>query len=103
MAMIGVQTGGLTRLYGIDGAYRTIRDAGFDAADVNLDELLAYREILDQSVRPYSAARLRKAGSGPIGTQRKNTALSTPRPTRLSPPGWRTLTGPAVITIICCT
>ena len=78
MAMIGVQTGGLTRLYGIDGAYRAIRDAGFDAADVNLD------------------------GFGPIGTRRKNTALSTPRPTRLSPPGWRTLTVPAVITIICC-
>ena len=48
MAMIGVQTGGLTRLYGIDGAYRAIRDAGFDAADVNLDELLGYRDILDQ-------------------------------------------------------
>lgn len=48
MAMIGVQTGGLTRLYGIDGAYRAIRDAGFDAADVNLDELLPYRDILEQ-------------------------------------------------------
>ena len=52
MAMIGVQTGGLTRLYGIDGAYRAIREAGFDAADVNLDELLPYRDILDQKRPP---------------------------------------------------
>ena len=48
MAMIGVQTGGLTGLYGIDGAYRAIREAGFDAADVNLDELLSYRDIIEQ-------------------------------------------------------
>ena len=48
MAMIGVQTAGPTELYGIDGAYRVIREAGFDAVDVNLDDLLRYQEILDQ-------------------------------------------------------
>ena len=52
MAIIGVQTGGLTRLYGIDGAYRAIRDAGFDAADVNLDELMSYRDIVEQRRPP---------------------------------------------------
>ena len=52
MAIIGVQTGGLTRLYGIDGAYKAIRDAGFDAADVNLDELMSYRDIVDQRRPP---------------------------------------------------
>ena len=48
MAMIGVQTGELTRIYGVDGAYRAIKEAGFDAVDVNLDELLpgsAIREL----------------------------------------------------------
>ena len=52
MAIIGVQTGGLTRLYGIDGAYKAIRDAGFDAADVNLDELMSYRDIVEQRRPP---------------------------------------------------
>ncbi len=45
MTMIGVQTGGLTSLYGIDGAYRAIREAGFDAADANLDEMLTPQDI----------------------------------------------------------
>ena len=40
MAIIGVQTAGVTQLYGIDGAYRAIKDAGFDAVDANLDELM---------------------------------------------------------------
>lgn len=52
MAMIGVQTGGLTELYGVDGAYQAIKDAGFDAADVNLDEYLLYRDVLDQKRPP---------------------------------------------------
>ena len=45
MAMIGVQTGVLTSLYGIEGAYRVIKEAGFDAVDANLDELLTYQDI----------------------------------------------------------
>ena len=45
MAVIGVQTGGVTQIYGIDGAYRIIKEAGFDAVDANLDELMPYRAI----------------------------------------------------------
>ena len=45
MTMIGVQTGILTSLYGVDGAYRVIKEAGFDAVDANLDELLTYQDI----------------------------------------------------------
>lgn len=45
MAVIGVQTGGLTQLYGVDGAYRAVKEAGFDAVDVNLDELMTYQDI----------------------------------------------------------
>ncbi len=45
MAIIGVQTGGVTQIYGIDGAYRVIKEAGFDAVDANLDELMPYRAI----------------------------------------------------------
>lgn len=63
MAMIGVQTGGLTRLYGIDGAYRAIREAGFDAADVNLDELLCYRDILDQKRPPVFSGTIEESFS----------------------------------------
>ncbi len=48
MAVIGVQTGGLTGLYGVDGAYRAIREAGFGAADANLDEMLSYRDIVEK-------------------------------------------------------
>ena len=48
MAMIGVQTGALTSLYGIDGAYRAIKEAGFDAVDANLDEMMTYQDILNK-------------------------------------------------------
>ena len=30
MIMIGVQTGGLSQLYGVDGAYKAIKEAGYD-------------------------------------------------------------------------
>ena len=52
MAMIGVQTGGVSQLYGTDGAYRVIKEAGFDAVDVNLDELLPYHMIKDRAHVP---------------------------------------------------
>ena len=45
MIMIGVQTGGLTGLYGVDGAYKAIKEAGFDAADANLDEMLISQDV----------------------------------------------------------
>ena len=52
MAMIGVQTAGPVELYGIDGAYRVIKEAGFDAVDVNLDDFLRYHDVLDQKQPP---------------------------------------------------
>ncbi len=52
MAIIGMQTGGLTGIYGIDGAYRALKEAGFDAADVNLDELLPPREVRNRTRVP---------------------------------------------------
>ena len=42
---IGVQTGGIQEHIGIDACYRMIREAGFDAVDVNLDHLLPPAEI----------------------------------------------------------
>ncbi len=48
MALIGVQTNGLTQLYGVDGAYRVMKAAGFGAADVSLNALLPYRDIVDK-------------------------------------------------------
>lgn len=40
MFKIGVQTGGVEEHYGIDEAYHVIKEAGFDAVDVNLDHLM---------------------------------------------------------------
>ena len=54
--MIGVQTGGLTGLYGVDGAYRAMKEAGFDAADVNLDEMLNYQDIVNKRRPPMFEA-----------------------------------------------
>jgi len=45
MFKIGVQTGGVEELYGIDKAYHMIKEAGFDAVDVNLDHLLSGGQI----------------------------------------------------------
>ena len=52
MIPIGVQTGGLTAVYDIDGTYRVIKEAGFDAVDVNLDELLSYKPIVGREHVP---------------------------------------------------
>ena len=45
MNPIAVQTGGPEERLGIDETYRSIRDWGFDAVDVNVDHLLAYGDI----------------------------------------------------------
>ncbi len=42
---IGVQTGGIEEHFGTDGAYRVIKEAGFDAVDVNFDHLLGVSQI----------------------------------------------------------
>ena len=43
--MISVQLGGLAEQFGIDGAYRLIREAGFDGVDVNPMFILTSPEI----------------------------------------------------------
>ena len=45
MIKIGVQTGGIEEHFGVDGAYRVIKEAGFDAVDVNLNHLLLGEKI----------------------------------------------------------
>ena len=56
MIMIGVQTGGLTRLYGVDGAYKAIKEAGFQAADANLDEMLGSQDVRNKQRSPLFEA-----------------------------------------------
>ena len=45
---IGMQTGSIGTDLGVDGAYRLIRETGFDAADANIDELFRPNEIRDR-------------------------------------------------------
>ncbi len=45
MGMISVQLGGVKEQFGIDGAYRMIREAGFDGVDVNPMPILTGKEI----------------------------------------------------------
>ena len=48
MIPISVQTGGAKDIFGIDGAYRAIREAGFDGVEVNLGHLLHPNQIRQQ-------------------------------------------------------
>ena len=43
---ISVQTAGITNRFGIDEGFRMIREAGFEAVDINLDLFLPYRQIV---------------------------------------------------------
>ena len=55
MFKIAVQTGGPEELYGIDGAYRIVKEAGFDAVDANIDHLMSGADIAHCTVpRIYS-------------------------------------------------
>ncbi|MBR6498918.1 MAG: sugar phosphate isomerase/epimerase [Clostridia bacterium] len=49
MNKIAVQTGGPEERYGIDGAYRLIKECGFDAVDANVDHLLTGKDIKEDS------------------------------------------------------
>lgn len=42
---IGIQTGGAEEIYGVDQTYKLVKEAGFDAVDVNLDHLLTGSQI----------------------------------------------------------
>jgi len=52
MFKIGVQTYGIEEHFGVDGAYRVVREAGFDAVDVNLDHFLTDSQIRNQEHVP---------------------------------------------------
>ena len=52
MALIGIQTNGLSQIYGIEGAYREMKAAGFDAADVGFNALLGYQDIVQRRGAP---------------------------------------------------
>ncbi len=45
MIKLGVQTGGIEEIMGVDGTYKLVKESGFDAVDVNLDHLLYPKEI----------------------------------------------------------
>jgi len=45
MFHIGVQTGGIEEIFGVDETYRLVKECGFDAVDVNLDHLFGGNEI----------------------------------------------------------
>ena len=49
---ISVQTGGIEEYIGVDACYRMIREAGFDAVDVNLDHLLTPGQITEGKHAP---------------------------------------------------
>ena len=50
--LISFSIGALETLYGVDGAYRAVREAGFDAVDACLDHLLSYGAIRRQEHAP---------------------------------------------------
>ncbi len=52
MFKIGVQTGGIQKDNSIDETYRIIREAGFDAADANIDDLFPSGEIHGKKTAP---------------------------------------------------
>ena len=52
MFKIAVQTAGPEELYGVDGAYRIIKEAGFDAVDANIDHLFGIRDLIDKKIPP---------------------------------------------------
>ena len=52
MFKIAVQTGDLDSFYGIDAAYRMIKEAGFDGVDANLDHLEDTRAARNKIVSP---------------------------------------------------
>ena len=60
MMKIGVQTGGVEEAHGIDGAYRIIHEAGFDAADANIGPSV----FLSSHREPSECSRIRRKRQG---------------------------------------
>lgn len=57
---IGVQTGGIQTDHSIDETYRIICEAGFDAADANIDELFMPGDIAGKRISPAFAGSERE-------------------------------------------
>lgn len=53
MFKIAVQTGGLEEPLGIDGAYRLIKEAGFDGVDANIDHTLSFGAIMEKKLPAF--------------------------------------------------
>lgn len=47
---ISVQSGGLEEIFGIDGAYRLMKEAGFDGVDANLDHIWNPSDIKSRTI-----------------------------------------------------
>lgn len=52
MFKISVQSGGIEEKHGIDGAYRIMKEAGFDATDANVDHLMSGADIRNMNKAP---------------------------------------------------
>ena len=52
MFKLAVQTGGIVERYGIDGAYRLIKETGFEAVDANVDHLFPTKDIRQKAPVP---------------------------------------------------
>ncbi|MBQ2817997.1 MAG: sugar phosphate isomerase/epimerase [Clostridia bacterium] len=50
MFKIAVQTGGVEERFGIKECYKIIKEAGFDAADANIDHLFSYADIVAKRI-----------------------------------------------------
>jgi len=55
---IGVQTGGIKEHFGIDETYRLVKECGFDAVDVNLDNMLGGDKIRKMEHSPVFDAEV---------------------------------------------
>lgn len=52
MFHIAVQSGGPEELLGVPGAYKAIKEAGFDGVDANIDHLLTWNDIAQRKLSP---------------------------------------------------
>ena len=74
MFSIAVQTGGLEEIYGIDGAYRAVQEAGFDAVDANVDHVFPPKNIKDHVIPEVLAPGASETGLAAYFRQYKDAA-----------------------------
>ena len=56
MTKLAIQTGGAQEHLGVEGAYRLIKDCGFDGVDANIDILFPYENMKNQIIPPLFTA-----------------------------------------------